>query len=164
MNKTDIAVLLLAARERLESYAYNLAWSNERAEDLLQETMFKILCNADKFENDGKFIYWAKTIMRNTFINNAKHELHCKAVDEFYYYPTATNSECSYYDTEIDVDDIYKAIDDLPGNAPTVMRMFITGHRYIDISAELEIPLGTVKTRINQSRAILKEILKDFLN
>ena len=60
--------------------------------------------------------------------------------------------------------DIYNAIDNLPGNASKVMHMYIVGHKYIEIAAHLQMPIGTVKTRISQARIILKEQLKDYLN
>jgi DNA-directed RNA polymerase specialized sigma24 family protein len=44
------------------------------------------------------------------------------------------------------------------------MRLLIGGHKYVEISVIMNIPLGTVKTRINLSRAILKHKLKDYLN
>ena len=64
----------------------------------------------------------------------------------------------------IEVDDIYCAIDELPGNAGKVMRLLISGHKYVEIAVRMEIPIGTVKTRINISRSILKQRLKDYLN
>ena len=163
MDKTEITTLLLASYKRLEKYARRLALSDDRAEDLLQETTFKILYNADKFEGNDKFIFWAKTIMRNTFINSIKYDAHYQAVDELYYTVTTSSDYC-YSDIDINIEDINKAIDNLPGNASTFMRMLINGHKYVEISSKLEIPLGTVKTRINQSRTILKKQLKDYSN
>ena len=55
-------------------------------------------------------------------------------------------------------------IGELPGNAGKVMRLLISGHKYVEIAVRMEIPIGTVKTRINISRSILKLRLKDYLN
>ena len=55
-------------------------------------------------------------------------------------------------------------IDELPDNAGKVMRLLISGHKYVEIAVRMEIPIGTVKTRINISRSILKQRLKDSLN
>jgi len=67
-------------------------------------------------------------------------------------------------DCEICVNEIYNAIDDLPENYGTLIRLLIKGHKYVDISLITKIPLGTVKTHIHISRRILKEKLKDYLN
>ena len=55
-------------------------------------------------------------------------------------------------------------IDELPDNAGKVMRLLISGHKYIEIAVRIGIPMGTVKTRINISRSILRQRLKDYLN
>ena len=55
-------------------------------------------------------------------------------------------------------------IDELPGNAGKVMRLLISRHKYVEIAVRMEIPIGTVKTRINIFRSILKQRLKDYLN
>lgn len=44
------------------------------------------------------------------------------------------------------------------------MRLLISGHKYVEIAVRMEIPIGTVKSRINNSRSILKQRLKDYLN
>ena len=55
-------------------------------------------------------------------------------------------------------------IGELPGNAGKVMCLPINGYKYVEIAVRMEIPIGTVKTRINISRSILKQRLKDYLN
>ncbi|MBO5665469.1 MAG: RNA polymerase sigma factor, partial [Bacteroidaceae bacterium] len=52
----------------------------------------------------------------------------------------------------------------LPEKSAKAMRLFISGHKYIEISVIMQIPIGTVKTRINKSREKLKKDLKDYLN
>ena len=162
MEITEIAELLIISQRKLQKYAQHLTRDSDRADDLLQETFIRILSNANKFENEGKFICWALKIMHNTFINNARHEERCQTVEELLYSTPLKNR--SYCDSNAEINEIYNAIDNLPGNASKVMRLFISGHKYIEISVIMNIPLGTVKTRINHSRAILKKKLKDYLN
>lgn len=166
MERGDIEEMLLASSEKLKKYAFCLTQDWNKTNDLLQETYKRILYNADKFEDYGKFLNWARSIMHNAFMNENKREERYQVVEElFYTTPLAPiNYNNDYIDTKIDVKDIYNAIDNLPGNASKVMRLLISGHKYGEISVLLEIPLGTVKTRISISRAILKEKLKDFLN
>ena len=163
---TDIVKLLLASQGRLRKYAYSLTKDENRAEDLLQETFLKVLYNAKRLENDGKFIYWASTIMRNAFINNSEREERYQTISELLCTAPfdAKNYDSNHTDSYVEIDDIYSAIDNLPGNAGKVMRLLIGGHKYVEISVIMNIPLGTVKTRISLSRAILKRKLKDYLN
>ena len=162
MEKREIEKLLLAAMGELHQFAYKLTRDYDRANDLLQETFLRVLYNSDKFENKGKFMSWAFVIMRHAFLNNCKHEEQCIAAVESLHPTIFTAKDESSSGTE--VDDIYCAIDELPGNTGKVMRLLISGHKYVEISVRMEIPIGTVKTRINISRAILKERLKDYLN
>ena len=105
---------------------------------------------------------WAFVIMRHAFLNNCKREEQYIAAGESLHSTAFTTKDESASGTE--VDDIYCAIDELPGNAGKVMRLLISGHKYVEIAVRMEIPIGTVKTRINISRSILKQRLKDYLN
>lgn len=163
MEKRELERLLLAAMGNLYQYAYKLTRDYDRANDLLQETFLKVLYNADRFKDDGKFMNWAYTIMHNAFINNCKREEQCNAIAEELLSPTTYTAKGDSA-TEMEVNDIYCAIDGLPGTSGKVMRLLISGHKYIEIAVRMEIPIGTVKTRINISRSILKQRLKDYLN
>lgn len=166
MEQNEMEKLLLAARGKLRLYAFSLTSDWEKAEDLLQETSLKVLNSASKFEDKGKFFSWARKIMYNTFANIAKREEYYRCIEQ----PDSTtlfrNSEQEelHIDTEIDIEEIYNAIDELPGNSSKVMQLLISGHRYMEIAVQMKIPVGTVKTRINVSRTILKHKLKDYLN
>ena len=166
MEQNEIEKLLLAARGRLRLYAFSLTSDWEKAEDLLQETSLKVLNGASKFEDKGKFFFWAREIMFNTFVNIAKREEYYQCVEQL----DASTPFCNntqeelHIDTEINIEEIYSAIDDLPGNSSKVMQLLVSGHKYIEIAMLMNIPIGTVKTRINISRTILKRKLKDYLN
>ena len=166
METSEIIKLLFESQEKLRKYAHKLTFDCEMADDLIQETWVKVICNANKYKEDGKFIGWAHTIMHNAFINNIKREdQYCAFECEQATTPFA-NKEASNRDSDniAEIKDIYNAIDNLPSNYAKVMRLFISGHKYVEISVIMNSPLGTVKTRINQSRAILKKELKDYLN
>ena len=60
---------LMEAYKMLASHAVFLTKNIEEAEDLLQETLLRILTNSDKYKDDGKFNSWAKTVMKNIFLN-----------------------------------------------------------------------------------------------
>ena len=166
MKNSDIKDQLLISLGKLRKYAYNLTLDSNKTKDLVQETAIIVLCNAEKFEDDEKFIYWARAIMHNTFINDTKREERRHNIREQHFTPPpiTNNYDEGYTDSEVEINDIYNTIDELPGNAGKVMRLLISGHKYVEISVIMNIPLGTVKTRINLSRAILKKKLKDYLN
>ena len=162
MEKHEIEKLLLAGMGELYKFAYKMTRDYDRANELLQETFLRVIKNADKFEDDGKFMSWVFVIMRHAFLNNCKREELCIAAEESLRTATFTAKDESASGTE--VNDIYCAIDELPGNAGKVMRLLISEHKYVEIAVRMEILIGTVKTRINISRSILKQRLKDYLN
>lgn len=160
MERNGTEELLLALRGKLWRDAYGMTWDRNRADDLLQETFTRALCNAGSFNGSNQdFIKWTHSIMRHAFLNNVKKEKHLCHVSDTFHTNRAIDKEC---DENLQVNDIYSAIDSLPGNAGKVMRLYVSGHKYGEISIMMEIPLGTVKTRISQARAILKEQLKDY--
>jgi RNA polymerase sigma-70 factor (ECF subfamily) len=161
MERNGTEELLLALQGKLWKDAYSLTWDRNRADDLLQETFTRALCNAGSFSGSSQdFTKWTHAIMHNAFLNNVKKEQHLCHVNDTFLATTFGDKEC---DEGLQVNDIYSAIDSLPGNAGKVMRLYVSGHKYGEISIIMEIPLGTVKTRISQARAILKEQLKDYL-
>lgn len=163
MKTTDIEDELLAVETDLLRYAKRLTKDINRAEDLLQETNLKILIAHDKFEEGTNFWNWAKTIMYNSFINNVNRESRTQDIEsygnilhEFIYTP-------GQHDIWNETGDIYNAVNHLPREYGETMRLLIHGHKYNDIAILMNIPLGTVKSRIFQSRIILKRVLKDYM-
>ena len=108
MEKHEIEKLLLAGMGELYQFAYKLTRDYDRANDLLQETFLRVLKNADKFEDDGRFMSWVFVIMRHAFLNNCKREELWVAAEESLHPATFTAKDESSSGTE--VDDIYCAI------------------------------------------------------
>ena len=169
MDITEITKLLLESQEKLHKYACSLTWDWHRADDLMQETAIRVLCNAGKYvPHDGSGFYsWARKIMYRTFINGLKCEHRYKLVEDLS--PQTIGGQpfankCSVAcesDSSVRVDDIYRAIDNLPGETGKVMRLLVEGHKYVEIAVITKLPLGTVKTHIRLSREILKRMLGD---
>lgn len=161
MRPTDFDDKLLEIEAELYLYARALTRENTRAEDLLQETNLKILAKQGKYKEKSKFRSWAKKIMKNSFLNNVDHEKNITTVEDYsIFYKEMTYTPCC---AESEVDDIYHAIDRLPDGYDKMIRLLVTGHRYDEIAGMLDLPLGTVKSRIFSSREILRKELRDYL-
>lgn len=161
MRPTNIDEKLLEIEAELSLYAKALTRENTRAEDLLQETNLKILIKQEKYKEISKFRSWAKRIMKNSFLNNADHEKNITTVEDYScFYREITYAPCN---AESEVNDIYHAIDRLPDGYDKMIRLLVTGHKYDEIAVILNLPLGTVKSRIFTSREILRKELRDFL-
>lgn len=172
MNTTEIAKLLLETRESLHKYACSLTWDWCKADDLVQDTILKILLNADKYEPAPgcSFYGWARRIMYRIFLNGLKHDEQQLSVSRLSFDADDDEPFVNKYfssragDTTVNVSDIYRLIDTLPGDTGRVMRLLVEGHKYVEIAVRTELPIGTVKTHIRLSREILKRLLKDYLD
>jgi RNA polymerase sigma-70 factor (ECF subfamily) len=166
MKRKHMEEQLPVLQVKLLKYAYRLTWDRYRADDLLQETLIRMLCNADSFNGCSRqFTKWAYTIMYNAFINSVKKEEHAHAANDMFYSTSFASKDSEQYhsDERLMIKDIYNAINNLPDNACKVMHLYIIGHKYVEIATSLKIPIGTVKAHINRAKIILKEQLKDYL-
>jgi RNA polymerase sigma-70 factor (ECF subfamily) len=139
-------------------FAYRFTANKEEANDLLQETSLKILCNENKYKSETNFRAWAYTIMRNIFINEYRKMMRCRTdALNFDVYDSSNNTE-----KICDLKDISHAVNTLPKEYKTPFALYISGFRYHEIAEKLELPLGTIKSRIFYARRELQQNLKDF--
>jgi RNA polymerase sigma-70 factor (ECF subfamily) len=131
----------------------------EQAEELTQEVLSTIWLKADLFDPEkSKFITWSFTIARNKKIDfyrkNKKNDINEEDIRDFLYENNKTN------DYEID-STIKKITQELDESQKKLIKMsFFEQKSHKNIAAELEIPLGTVKSRI---RASLNKMQKHIL-
>ena len=122
----------------------------EQAEELTQEVLSTIWLKADLFDPEkSKFITWSFTIARNKKIDfyrkNKKNDINEEDIRNFLYENNKTN------DYEID-STIKKITQELDESQKKLIKMsFFEQKSHKNIAAELEIPLGTVKSRIRSS-------------
>lgn len=147
----------------LKAFAYKLTQDMERSKDLYQETLYKALKNKDKFTLGTNFKAWMTTIMRNTFINDFRRKKTSKTQsvshDSLYiqFNTKTVNNDGVQNLTE---EEINAMIDDLDDKLKVPFMMFFVGYRYHEIAKKLELPLGTVKSRIHNARKILQAQVK----
>lgn len=157
---------LINMEDSLERFALSLTSDRDEAKDLLQETYLKALTYRDKFQEFTNLKAWAYTIMKNTFINNYR-----KAVREnttvdntkdLYYLNNSKESQLIKPDSEYSYKEISKAIEALDDEFKVPFKMHTEGFKYKEIADELDLKIGTVKSRIFFTRKKLMESLKDY--
>ena len=166
MTQVQFNNSLLQLKDKLHYYALSLTANSERAEDLLQETFLKALTYREKFTQNTNFKAWMYTIMKNTFINNYRRNVKTKntfagsnndfhlLVSKDKVYP----SPDSFYSTK----EIHKGINALENEYKVPFNMFLDGFKYKEIAEKLELPLGTVKSRIFFTRKKLEKALHEY--
>ena len=143
---------------KINAYYIKHNLSNELAEELTQEVLSNIWIKADLFNSEkSKFITWSFTIARNKkidFYRKNKKNVSNDDVRDFLY----ENDKSNDYEIEATIN---KITEDLDQNQKKLIKMsFFEQKSHKIIAAELEIPLGTVKSRI---RATLSKMQKHIL-
>lgn len=159
--------------EALHSFAFHLCYNEEDADDLVQETFLKAFRFIDKFEEGTNAKAWLFKILKNAYINQYRKE--SKRPTRVDYEDVAVYNEeeegqvSSYYDLREDVfekmigDEVSTALNLLPEEFRTVILLCdIEGFSYEEISKIIEIPIGTVRSRLFRARNMLKEKLVKY--
>jgi len=144
----------------------------DRAEDLVQETMFRAYRAWDTYENGTNCRAWLRQILRNALINDHRkrkrrddrkteyeENRHPPGLDEER--TPATPSEHFFF-RHLD-DEVRAAIDALPDRFRAVLVLCdLMDHKYREAAEALEIPEGTVKSRLFRARRRLRRRLSDY--
>ncbi len=159
---------MLGLQDSLQYYAYSLTTNTEDANDLLQDTFLKALSNKDKFDPATNMKAWVYTIMKNTFINNYRKAKRANTIiddsQDLYYINSRQKDHSIDPDSHYNHGEIMKAIRELDDNQRIPFERHVEGFKYKEIAEELNLPIGTVKSRIFLTRKKLSEKLKDFQN
>ena len=157
---------LLRLQENMMNLALSLTADKNDAQDLMQDTTLKVLDNQEKFVDNVNFKGWVLTIMRNIFINNYHKIVRTQTVVDqdidLYNLDIMNDSGFDNPDGAYQIQEITSAIESLNEELKVPFSMFVSGYKYNEIAEALDVPLGTVKSRIFFARQELKKKLKDF--
>lgn len=145
----------------LNAFAYNLTKNVEDARDLFQETAYRAITNKDKFRPGTNFKAWLFTIMKNIFINNYRKKVKQNTImdstDNMFYINSGGATISNRGDSNIMMQELDRMIVELDDSIRIPFMMHYQGFKYQEIADELELPLGTIKSRIFFARKELKE-------
>jgi RNA polymerase sigma-70 factor, ECF subfamily len=160
-------------RDPLFNFVVRLLGDAFFSEDIVQETFLRVYRNRHRYHQVAKFSTWIYTIASNL----AKTELRRRKVRNFFSISSKGEDEKDYdlvdtsSDIERDVDGILKneiilkEINALPYHfKEAVLLRDIQDLSYEEISQILNVPLGTVKSRVNRGRSRLQKRLKFLVN
>ncbi|MEE9437790.1 MAG: RNA polymerase sigma factor [Saprospiraceae bacterium] len=149
----------------LNSFAYNLTKNREDAKDLYQETAFRAMKNKEKFKTGTNFKAWTFTIMKNIFINNYRKKMKRNTIIDTTENQFFLNSGSAVVNNDagknILMKELKKMINALDESIKTPFMKHYAGYKYQEIADELELPLGTVKSRIFFARKALKSMIQN---
>lgn len=132
-------------------------YTKEDAEDLVYDTVYKLLLYADYYKKGAPIRPWILQVMRNTYINwyNHRRKVLFTALGD--YDVIGPN----YADQSISMKQILGILRQCARKSCGVecVIMFAKGYTYDEIANALNVPIGTVKSRINTGRVLLDKLL-----
>ena len=169
---------LMPVIDPLYNFAYRLTLDEDDANDLVQETYLKAYRFFEYFEPGTNAKAWLFRILKNSFINDFRKKSKQPAkVDyseiEGYYNPEDVESDSDVGGSSSDMrqqsvrdligDEVASALNSLPVDFRTVIILCdLEGFTYEEMAKVLDIPIGTVRSRLHRARHFLKEKLEKY--
>ena len=157
---------LMSLQANMLNFAFMLTNNRDDAYDLLQDTTLKALDNEDKYAEGTNLKVWVFTIMRNIFINNYRRVSRAATVidttDNQYLINLPAEAARETPDGTFTANEITAAINAFSDEYRIPFSMHVAGYKYEEIAKEMNLPLGTVKSRIFAARKRLQERFADY--
>jgi RNA polymerase sigma-70 factor (ECF subfamily) len=163
----DLASDALAYVDQLYATALRLTRSPSDAEDLVQDTYLKAFRAAGQFRPGTNLKAWLFTILQNTFRNLRRDrgrepvDIDSETVERAPVRADAPDPEQRLIAKSLDAD-VREALDSLPpAFREAVWLRDVEDLAYADIAQVLDVPIGTVMSRISRGRRLLQQRLQD---
>jgi RNA polymerase sigma-70 factor (ECF subfamily) len=156
--------------DTLYRVALRLSGNAADAEDLVQETVLRAYRSWDRYTPGTNAKGWLLTILRHLFINEYRRKRrHPETVNVDTIEPFAVfediqeeDPQGAFFDRIVD-DEVLRAVDELPeAFREAVTLSDVEGLSYEEIAKVLEVPVGTVKSRLFRGRRLLQAKLYDY--
>ena len=163
---TEIAIRF---KDKLKSFAFRYTNDDALAEDLVQETLIKVYKKKHLYKPMGKFSTWIYTIIQNLAITEIRKKSRRGTFtftelgndDVEFIAKSPDNNNADNINDKNDNQIIHESLQELDIEFRNIIIFRdIQELSYDEISKIIQIPLGTVKSRINRGRLKLKEIIK----
>jgi RNA polymerase sigma-70 factor (ECF subfamily) len=177
-NDQAFNLLMKRYRRRLYHYLIGYTRSHEDAEDLVQETFFRVYKSRNAYEEIARFSTWLYTIAINLARTHFKKQkrVQMNSIDETYdekdgsgsaiihQLPDARPGADETLHSKMVVSSVRRAIYELPEEYGELLHLRENKEMsYEEISSAAGLPMGTVKSRINRGRARLQQTLSKAL-
>ena len=165
---------LLPHVDALTTFAYHMTYNEEDAKDLVQETFMKAYRAIRSYVEGTNAKAWLFKILKNAYINQYRKKSRRPAQVDFeefigYQDKEEGSSVSEYQDLRSEIfenllgDEVTVAINSLPIDFRTVILLCdVEGFTYEEIAKIIDIPIGTVRSRLHRARNMLKEKLKKY--
>lgn len=164
MESIEFTHQLAALEPALLRFTKRFVKSQEDSKDLVQETILKALSYKASFRQNKNLSGWLFIIMRNTFINQYRKQAQSRnnIVIDTQSLLRGDGRTVQTADETTFISEVWKAIDSISLDIAKPFKMYLSGYKYDEIATELNIPVGTVKSRIFLARQEIRSQLPGY--
>ena len=157
----------------INNFAYRITFDEDDAKDLVQETYFKSFRFIDSFQKGTNAKAWLFRILKNSFINEFRKKnkepvkIDYQEVEAFYNSDEVNHMIASNLQVEavkeMIGDEVSIALNSLEVDFRTVIILCdIEGFSYEEMALILDVPIGTIRSRLHRARNLLREKLRKY--
>jgi RNA polymerase sigma-70 factor (ECF subfamily) len=176
-NPSDFHEEAIPHMDAVFRFALRLSGAEDRAQDLVQETFLRAFRSWDQYTPGTQCKSWLFTICRNVFLRNAERsqrhdELVAENVDRsagafdsvnpLWAKAVEADPEGDFFKTIVD-EGVLQHLQELPEDyRSAVVLSDLEGFSYQEIAEMMDVPVGTVKSRLFRGRRVLQKVLYDY--
>lgn len=172
-KQQDFRIEMVPHLDALFNFALRLTTDPTDAEDLVQDTVVKAFRFFNSYEKGTNAKAWLFRILKNSYINNYRkkskqpHQVDYDEVSTYYEtirseQSDTTDMEDIMYREMLD-DQVTRALERLPEDFRTVVLLCdVEGFTYEEIANMLDVPIGTIRSRLHRGRNLLRAELEDY--
>ena len=174
-DQLEFSALVTPLIPSLQSTALRMTRNQNDAEDLVQDTLYKSYKSMHQYERGTNFRAWAFRILVNTFITGYRkkvkrpQKVSYDDLEDYFLYKkidntvVETESEGEVYIDQFFDDNVKKALEALPYPFRLVVLLCdVEGFSYKEIADIIDVPLGTVMSRLYRGRKLLQKHLWSY--
>ena len=159
--------------DSMYNFAFKLTFDEDEAKDLVQDTFLKAYRFINSFQEGTNAKAWLYRILKNSFINDYRKKSKQPAKVDYQEVEQYYNSEDTPREATVDLrlemtkdmigDEISNALNSLAVDFRTVIILCdLEGFTYEEMAKILDIPIGTVRSRLHRARNLLREKLGSY--
>lgn len=151
---------LIKEMNGLRGFAWRLTNNKADAEDLVQSTALRALEKKHLFREGSNLFSWTSKIMYNLFVTAYRRKTKFETQYDPESYIERESVEASQ-EKKMEFQQVRDAIETLsPAHREILILVCIKGMRYADVAEKLELPVGTVRSRLSRARSALDQKLE----
>lgn len=157
-NRETFSYLIRRYEQKLRRYATYLVNDEELAHDAVQQSFIKAFINLNSFDSKKKFSSWLYRIVHNEAMSLVrKHKIH-QTLETVFAVAADQNIEDDFVKQEL-TSNLHDCVSQIPMMYKEPLTLFYLENKsYEEISDILHIPVGTVGTRINRAKKMVKAV------